>query len=168
MNMVQKKVLAVLLAMAMLCGFAAVGAVAEPVTADFNAAMTEAITAAAAEELQTWEEYQKELEESKKNVRALEELTSLLYTVPPFLKWTLFSWGCSVESMDADMKAELEKENFHIEDFLKWAEDGALFEHLDDILAYSKVQNEKYPEVIKKNCVFYVDWYVDYVVARVK
>ena len=166
-----KKVLAVLLAMAMLCGVAAIGVfAAKPITAaEFSTAMAEEIAAADIwEDIKRLEEQQKELEDAQKVTRALDKLVAVLVDIPPFLKWTVFSWGCSIESMNADLEAEMAKENFYFDDILKWMDDGTFLEHMDDLIAYCRAQDKKLPEVIKKNCVFYVDWYINYVIARVK
>ena len=160
-----KKMLAVLLAMTMLCGFAATGAsAAKPITVDFSAAVAEEI--AAANSVMDVIKQLDELEAVQKNVRALSVLSDLLYTVPPFLKWMVFSWGCSADSIWEDLEAELAKENLYDDDIEKWMDEGTFIEHLEEIIVYFRTLNEKYPEVLKRNCVFYIDWYVNYIVAN--
>jgi len=162
-----KKMLAVVLAMAMLCGAAAIGAsAAKPITADFSVAMAEEI--AAANSVMDVVKQLEELEAVQKNLRALSKLTDLLYTAPPLVTWVLFSMGHSVETLEADLKAEMANENLYRDDIEQWVEEGVFIEHLDDIIVYYRVLNEKYPEVLKRHCEFYVDWYINYIIARVK
>jgi len=142
-----KRMLAVLLAMAMLCGFMAIGAFA-----------AEKTTAAATEE------QVKELKSYMKIVLPIAVLEAGLGRVPNFLKWTAFSKGSSFEAMEDELKAELKKANLDYDDFLKWIKDGTAGEHVDEVLLGNKIFAEKAPAIVKKHCAFYIDWAMDILV----
>jgi len=140
-----KKMLAVLLALAVLCGFAAIGASASEETA------VEAVAT---------EQQLKDLRGYMKVVYPMAILERALGRVPGFLKWTAFSKGSSFAAMEADLGAELKKVNLDMDKFIKWEKEGKLDKYSAEAVLYNKVMAEKGPAIVKKHCVFYVDWIV--------
>jgi len=140
-----KKILAILMAMAMLCGFAAIGV---------SAAEETAVEAVATEQ------QLKDLRGYMKVVYPMAILERALGRVPGFLKWTAFSKGSSFAAMEADLKAELKKANIDADQFIKWIKEDKLDQYSAEVVLYNKVMAEKGPAIFKKHCVFYIDWIV--------
>ena len=139
-----KKILAVLLAMMVLCGFAAIGA---------SAAETAVEAVATEQEL-------KDLKGYAKVVIPLAVIEAALKRVPGFMKWSAFVKGSSYDAIQADLRAELKKANISPEDMLKYMQDGTIEKYSKEVVTYNKIMAEKAPAIFKKHCVFYVDWMV--------
>ncbi|MCL2299741.1 MAG: hypothetical protein FWC27_06295 [Firmicutes bacterium] len=140
-----KRVLAVLMAAALLCGFAAFGASAadkkEPAP----------LTQAQAEQLMGYLEV----------VLPLAVLEQLLQRVPGWMNWAVFSKGSSYAAMEAELKAELKKAGLSYDEVVGWVLKGESAAHGKEALAYNKVMAEKAPDIVKKHCAFYIDWLFD-------
>ena len=138
-----KKGLAVLTAMALLCGFMALGvsAAAEPVP------LTDAQMAELAGYLQV-----------NLPIAVLEQA---LGRVPRWLNWAVFAKGSSYAAMEAELQAELKKVGIDYEEFLGWLLEGEILEHGQAVLTYNKVMAEKGPGIVKKHCAFYIGWLLD-------
>ena len=150
-----KRMLAVLLTMTMVCGFAAIGAFAEeeivPVAINFEAAdLTEDQTRALRYYLKTGV--------------PVAVLEFALGRVPRWLKWAAFSGDSSFEDIQAELKAELQKEDIDYDALMQWIRKGKRAENTAELLAGVKVIAEKGPAILKKHCVFYIDWTLDIIV----
>ena len=136
-----KRSLAVLMAVAMLCGFMAFGVSAQ------EAAPTDA--------------QMEELFGYLETGVAVSVMITFLYRVPRWLGWAVFSIGSSYEKLEAELAAELAKAGVSSDDVQAWMDTGEMETHFDDVLAYSKVMAEQGSALIKKHGVFYVDWIFD-------
>ncbi|MDR0531803.1 MAG: hypothetical protein LBG83_07060 [Oscillospiraceae bacterium] len=146
-----KRVLAILLTLALFCGALAVGAFAA------DAKKKEApkpLTAAQAKELAGYIPANLPL--------AIVELA--VGRLPKWLNWLAFSKGSSYLMMEDELKAELKKAGCSYDDLMEWIFTGDLETHLPELVKYNKVLAEKGYDIAKKHCVFYIDWYLD--VAR--
>jgi len=137
-----KQFLAVLMAMALLCGFAAFGV---------SAAEPAELTDAQMEELRGY----------MLVVYPIGAVELALSFVPGWLNWAVFEKGSSYAVMEAELIAELEKVGVDYETFIGWLLAGEIMEHVVETLAYNKVMAEKGPAIVKKHCKFYVDWTLD-------
>jgi len=150
-----KRILAALLTMVMFCGVAAIGVSA-----------AEEITPAAinVEAKDMTKDQLKELRYYLKTGVPAAALEVALRRVPRWLRWAVFSKGSTFEDVQADLKAEFEKEKIDYGEFVKWIREGKTAEHSKEILRGNKVIAEKGPAIFKKHCVFYIDWIVDIIV----
>jgi len=140
-----KQVLAVLMAMALLCGFTAFG-----------------VSAADAEPAQLTDAQFAELMGYMPAVLSLAAVELALQRVPGWLNWAVFAKGSSWAAMEAELQAELKKAaDYDHETYIGWLLSGEIMEHGVETLAYGKVLAEKGPDIIKKHCVFYIGWLVD-------
>ena len=143
-----KRILAVLLAMAMLCGFAAFG------------------VSAAEEEpfplpVIISDEQMVELQGYMKIVIPIAILELALQRVPRWLNWAVFARGSSYAAFEADLRAELEKTGIGYDEYLEWLLTGDIMAHWEETLAFAKALAEKGPDIIKKHCAFYIGWWFD-------
>ncbi|MCL2494894.1 MAG: hypothetical protein FWE98_04470 [Oscillospiraceae bacterium] len=88
-------------------------------------------------------------------------LEASLARVPLWLNWAVFAKGSSYEAMDAELQAELDKAGLDLDALLEWQLAGELEQHEKEVLAFYFIMLEKGPEIIKKHCVFYIDWLFD-------
>ena len=137
-----KKTLAVLLAMAMLCGFAALGvSAAEPAT------LTDAQMA--------------ELRGYLRTNLPLAAMEQVLARVPRWLNWAVFSNGSSYAAMQAELQAELKKAGVDVDKLLDTLFAGDILDHGKDVLTANKALADKYPGIMKKHGAFYIGWILD-------
>ena len=140
-----KRILAVLLAMAMLCGFAAIGVSAA------DAAAPALLTDAQMEELAGYLQI----------TIPIAVLELALQRVPGWLSWAVFAKGSSFETLEADLKAALKKAGIDFDEFVGWLLAGDIMAHGEEALAYNKVLAEKGPAIVKKHCASYIGWLFD-------
>ena len=140
-----KRILAVLLAMAMLCGFMVIG-----------------VSAADAEEPALLTDAQmQELQGYIRIVIPIAVLELVLQRVPKWLNWTVFAKGSSYATLEAGLRAELEKADLDIDELWGWLLTGDILTHGEETIAFSKVLAEKGPDIVKKHCRFYIGWLFD-------
>jgi len=142
-----KRILAVLLAMAMLSGFAAFGVSAQDSVAPLPIVVPD--------------EQLAELQGYMRIVIPLAVLENALRRVPGWLNWAVFEKGSSYEAVESDLLAALKKAGINYEEVLEWLIAGEIMAHVKEGIAYNKVIAEKGPGIVKKHCVFYIDWLVD-------
>jgi len=140
-----KRILSVLLAMAMLCGFMMIGVSA----------------ADAAEPTLPTDAQMKELQGYMRIVIPIAILELALQRVPKWLNWAAFAKGSSYATLEAELIAELKKAGLDYGEVVEWILAGDFLGHLDDALAYNKVIAGKGPGIIKKHCAFYIGWLMD-------
>ena len=143
-----KRILAVLLAMAMLCGFAAFGAGAADAK---EPAEVQLLTDAQLEELMGYLQI----------TLPMAALELALQRVPGWLNWAVFAKGSSYAAMEAELRAALKKTGIDYDEFLERALEGDFLAMGQEALAYNKVMAEKGPDIVKKHCAFYIDWTLD-------
>jgi len=139
-----KQGLAVLMAMAMLCGFMAFG-----------------VSAADAEPAQLTQAQMGELMGYARTVLSIAVLELALQRVPGWLNWAVFAKGSSYAAMEAELQAELAKTGIDVGEFFEMVLVGDVLEYGEEILTYNKVLAEKGPAIVKKHCAFYVGWALD-------
>ena len=137
-----KRILAVLLAMAMLCGFTMIGV-------------------SAAEEAPLTEAQLTELTSYMRIVMPFAVLETALLRVPGWLNWAVFTDGSSFAALQAEILAELKKAGVDFDEYMEWLLAGEIGEHGQTTLAYNKVYAEKGPDIFKKHCAFYIDWLIE-------
>ena len=139
-----KKGLAVLMAMALLCGFMALG-----------------VSAADAEPAQLTETQMAELMGYMRVSVPFAVLEAVLQRVPRWLSWAVFAKGSSFEAMEAELKAELKKAGLDVDKYFEWLASGDIMEHAAETLIGNKVIAEKGPGIVKKHCAIYIGWLFD-------
>jgi hypothetical protein len=139
-----KRILAALMAAALLCGFMAFG-----------------VSAADAKSAPLTDAQVKELLGYANAVLPIAALELGLQRVPGWLNWAVFAKGSSYAAMEAELKAELKKAGLDPEKVIGWVLNDEIADHGKEVLAYNKVMAEKGPAIVKKHCAFYVDWMFD-------
>ncbi|MDR2686884.1 MAG: hypothetical protein LBB75_03970 [Oscillospiraceae bacterium] len=140
-----KRVLAVLMATALLCGFAALGVSA----------------ADAKEPAQLTDAQMEELAGYMQITLPIAILEAGLQRVPGWLNWAVFANGSSYAAMEADLQAELKKAGLDYDKLIEWLLAGEIEAHGVEVLAHNKVLAGKGPDIVKKHCAFYIDWLLD-------
>ena len=156
-----KKTLAVLLAMALLCGFAALGVSAANAT---QPALTEAQVMEMIMELLPASPTNAQLAEMRRylpTIISIAIVESFLQRVPRWLNWAVFTNGSSFVAMQAELIKELDKTGISFDDYTEWLLSGEIMNRWQESLTYGKALAEKGPGIMKNHTAFYIGWWLD-------